>query len=52
MFWSLPTRHLGGVDAAGGIALIVSLGILGSFASPHALKECGIKNAMTRPVKP
>ena len=35
VFWSLPTRYLGGVGAASGIAFIVSLGNLGSFASPQ-----------------
>lgn len=35
VFWSLPTRYLGGVGAATGIAFIVSLGNLGSFASPQ-----------------
>jgi nitrate/nitrite transporter NarK len=31
----MPTRYLGGVGAASGIAFIVSLGNLGSFASPQ-----------------
>lgn len=35
VFWSLPTRYLGGTGAASGIAFIVSLGNLGSFASPQ-----------------
>ncbi|MBA8880069.1 MFS transporter [Phyllobacterium myrsinacearum] len=35
VFWSLPTRYLGGIGAASGIAFIVALGNLGSFASPQ-----------------
>ncbi len=33
-FWSLPTAYLTGVSAAGGIALINSIGNLAGFASP------------------
>jgi MFS family permease len=35
VFWSLPTRYLGGTGAASGIAFIVSIGNLGSFVSPQ-----------------
>jgi D-galactonate transporter len=35
LFWSLPTAFLGGAAAAGGIALINSLGNLAGFASPY-----------------
>lgn len=35
VFWSLPTRYLGGTAAASGIAFIVSIGNLGSFLSPQ-----------------
>ena len=34
LFWTFPTRHLTGVAAAGGIALINSLGSLGGFIAP------------------
>lgn len=34
IFWSMPQDHLCGTGAAGGIALISSLGQLGSFFSP------------------
>jgi MFS family permease len=36
LFWSFPTAYLGGVAAAGGIALINSLGSLGGFFAPNA----------------
>ncbi len=36
-FWSIPTEHLSGVAAAGGIALINSVGNLGGFAGPYAV---------------
>jgi MFS family permease len=36
VFWSLPTRYLGGTGAASGIAFIVSIGNLGAFISPQA----------------
>jgi MFS family permease len=35
-FWSLPTAMLTGTAAAGGIALINSVGNLGGFAGPYA----------------
>ena len=35
VFWSLPTRYLGGTGAASGIAFIVSIGNLGGFVSPQ-----------------
>jgi ACS family tartrate transporter-like MFS transporter len=35
-FWSLPTSFLSGVAAAGGIALINSLGNVGGFIGPYA----------------
>ncbi|WER50332.1 MFS transporter [Cupriavidus sp. WKF15] len=34
VFWTIPQRYLSGVGAAGGIAVISSLGQLGSFFSP------------------
>jgi MFS family permease len=34
LFWTFPTRHLTGAAAAGGIALINSLGSLGGFVAP------------------
>jgi nitrate/nitrite transporter NarK len=33
-FWNLPTAYLAGVGAAGGIALVNSIGSLAGFASP------------------
>jgi ACS family tartrate transporter-like MFS transporter len=38
-FWSLPTAFLSGTAAAGGIALINSLGNLGGFLSPMLIGE-------------
>ena len=35
IFWTLPTGYLGGVAAAGGIAMINSLGSLGGFVAPN-----------------
>lgn len=35
LFWSFPTSFLGGAAAAGGIALINSLGALGGFVAPN-----------------
>lgn len=35
LFWTLPTNYLGGVAAAGGIALINSIGNLGGFVAPN-----------------
>jgi nitrate/nitrite transporter NarK len=36
-FWTLPTGFLTGSAAAGGIALINSIGNLGGFAGPYAI---------------
>jgi len=35
VFWTLPTSYLSGTAAAGGIAFINSLGILGGFVAPN-----------------
>ena len=35
LFWSFPTSYLGGAAAAGGIALINSIGSLGGFFAPN-----------------
>jgi len=35
LFWTMPTAILGGAAAAGGIALINSIGNLGGFAAPN-----------------
>jgi nitrate/nitrite transporter NarK len=35
LFWTFPTGYLGGAAAAGGIALINSLGALGGFVAPN-----------------
>ena len=37
VFWTIPPAYLGGAQAAGGIAMISSLGGLGGFASPTIL---------------
>jgi nitrate/nitrite transporter NarK len=34
VFWAIPSEYLQGTAAAGGIALINSLGLLGGFVSP------------------
>jgi MFS transporter, ACS family, tartrate transporter len=42
IFWTIPTRFLTGVAAAGGLAFINSIGTLGGFAGPYlvgALKQ-------------
>jgi MFS transporter, ACS family, tartrate transporter len=36
-FWTLPTAYLSGTAAAGGIALINSIGNVGGFASPYLI---------------
>jgi MFS family permease len=35
IFWTFPTSYLGGIAAAGGIALINALGSLGGFVAPN-----------------
>ncbi|MDR6869011.1 MFS family permease [Bosea sp. BE125] len=35
IFWTFPTSYLGGIAAAGGIALINALGALGGFVAPN-----------------
>jgi ACS family tartrate transporter-like MFS transporter len=37
LFWTLPTAFLSGTAAAGGIALINSIGNLAGFAAPFAM---------------
>ncbi|GAA3725009.1 sugar phosphate permease [Spinactinospora alkalitolerans] len=37
VFWAVPAEHFGGTAAAGGIALINTVGILGGFASPYLI---------------
>jgi hypothetical protein len=34
LFWTFPTAYLGGAAAAGGLALVNSLGALSGFVSP------------------
>lgn len=36
-FWTIPTDYLKGTAAAGGIAFVNSLGLIGGFVSPFAL---------------
>jgi MFS family permease len=37
IFWTIPTRFLTGVAAAGGLAFINSVGTLGGFVGPYAV---------------
>ena len=37
VFWTLPTSFLSGIAAAGGIAVINSIGNLAGFAGPYAM---------------
>src|SRR3954449_727902 len=37
VFWTLPTAFLSGAAAAGGIAVINSIGNLSGFAGPYAM---------------
>lgn len=37
LFWTIPTAYLKGTAAAGGIAFINSLGLIGGFVSPFVL---------------
>jgi MFS family permease len=37
VFWAVPAEHFGGTAAAGGIALINTVGILGGFVSPYLI---------------
>jgi ACS family tartrate transporter-like MFS transporter len=37
IFWTIPTRFLTGVGAAGGLAFINSIGTLGGFAGPYLM---------------
>lgn len=44
IFWSIPSKYLTSTAAAGGIALINSIGLLGGFVSPNIM---GMAQAMT-----
>lgn len=37
LFWAMPTAYLSGPAAAGGIALINSIGLIGGFVSPFVI---------------
>ena len=37
IFWAIPTRYLGGIGAAGGVALINSTGNIAGFVSPFMM---------------
>ncbi len=37
IFWTIPPRFLGGVGAAGGLALINSIGVIGGFVGPYMM---------------
>jgi MFS-type transporter involved in bile tolerance (Atg22 family) len=37
VFWTVPPAHLSGAAAAGGIALISSIGQTGGFVSPYLI---------------
>lgn len=45
IFWSIPSKYLTGTAAAGGIALINSIGLLGGFVSPNIM---GLAQTMTQ----
>jgi hypothetical protein len=36
VFWSFPTSYMGGLAAAGGLALVNSIGALAGFVAPQA----------------
>jgi ACS family tartrate transporter-like MFS transporter len=42
-FWAMPTAYLSKAAAAGGIALINSMGNLGGLAGPNILEEFGLE---------
>jgi len=42
IFWALPTSFLGGAAAAGGIALINSVGNLGGFWGPYVMSQLAV----------
>ena len=44
IFWSIPSKYLSGSAAAGGIALINNIGLLGGFVSPNIM---GMAQSMT-----
>ena len=44
IFWAIPSKYLKGSAAAGGIALINSIGLLGGFVSPNIM---GMAKEMT-----
>jgi MFS family permease len=44
IFWTLPSQHLKGDSAAGGIALINTIGLMGGFFSPTIM---GYANTVT-----
>jgi MFS transporter, ACS family, tartrate transporter len=45
-FWSLPGRFLTGFSAASGIALINSVGNLGGFVGPYAMRAFGERTGL------
>jgi D-galactonate transporter len=49
LFWAMPTAYLSGPAAAGGIALINSLGLVGGFVSPFVI---GWMKTLTGSVNP
>ena len=48
-FWSLPTSFLSGPSAAGGIALINSVGNLGGFFGPNVIGQLQVANGQLLP---
>ena len=42
VFWTLPTAFLTGAAAAGGIAMINSVGNIGGFLGPNILGSFGL----------
>jgi MFS family permease len=49
VFWAMPSRHLAGAAAAGGIALINSVGNIGGFAAPYFLGLVELPRRSGRP---
>jgi len=50
VFWAMPSEYLKGQAAAGGIALINSIGLLGGFFSPSLIGWAKLLTAASMPV--
>jgi uncharacterized membrane protein YphA (DoxX/SURF4 family) len=47
VFWTIPTRYLSGTAAAGGIAMINSIALIGGFVSPTVIGAIKDKTGST-----